>query len=103
MKIWFDLCALYFSTGKVDMTFLCRSDVRQTERKSPCSLGLFSVRAVRPPIRNIFTRCDDTAFVFSLQGQPPEEIAAASAKANRFFQITQSPAAAPVRVDSWMS
>ena len=67
MKHLIDLCALYLSLGKINHGFSQKSDAGKKD-----SFGSFSVRAVFPVVKNLFTHAVDENLFFEFYGSSSE-------------------------------
>ncbi|HXC02787.1 MAG TPA: hypothetical protein VNU49_09075 [Opitutaceae bacterium] len=67
MKHLIDLCALSLSLGKINYAFSQKSAAGKKD-----SFGSFSVRAVLPAAKNLFTYAVDENFFFEFHGCSPE-------------------------------
>jgi hypothetical protein len=67
MKHWIDLCALCLSLGKINHDFSPTSEAGQKD-----SFGLFSVRAMLPVAKNLFTYAVDENLFFEVNGEASE-------------------------------
>ena len=67
MKHLIDLCALYLSLGKINHGFSQKSEAGEKD-----SFGSFSVRAVFPVVKNLFTYAVDENLFFEFYGSSSE-------------------------------